>query len=91
MTSAELHSEFLAELFGAFALPESVTEQLDGILTDVYLPSQSQTIDHFLTYYYFDAVSNPSIEGLSPVLYLPKIRTFYLQIEQQTWEASMDK
>lgn len=96
MTSADLHSEFLAELFGTFALPEYVMGQLDGILTSVFaqlkslslsFESQNQTLDHFLTYYYFEKVEDPNMQ----TYYSPQIRTFYLQIDQQTWEASNQK
>ncbi|WP_296149607.1 hypothetical protein [uncultured Flavobacterium sp.] len=96
MTSADLHSDFLAELFGTFALPEYVMGQLDGILTSVFaqlkslslsFESQNQTLDHFLTYYYFDKQQDPNMQ----TYYSPQIRTFYLQIDQQTWEASNQK
>ena len=100
VTSADLHLEFLTELFASFSLPEAAMTELDGILTKVVsqlselklsFETQSETLDHFLTYYYFSTVEGTGGGTGIPAMYVPKVRTFYLHIDQATWKASVGK
>jgi hypothetical protein len=100
VTSADLHLEFLGELFGAFGFPEAAIAELDSILTKVVakigalklsFETQSDTLDHFLTYYYFATVSGTGGEKQPPAMYVAKVRTFYLHVAQSSWEASVGK
>jgi hypothetical protein len=100
VTSANLHLEFLGELFKSFAFPEAAMLELDGILTKVVsnlgnlkisFESQSDTLDHFLTYYYFSTVQGTGGKNQPPAMYVAKVRTFYLHIDQATWKLSVGK
>lgn len=100
VTSADLHLEFLTEIFGAFALPEAALAELDSILTNLVaklgtlqlsFETQTSTLDHFLTYYYFSTVAGTGGSGQPPAMYVPKVRTFYLHIDQNSWKASAGK
>lgn len=100
VTSADLHLEFLTEIFGAFSFPAAAMTELDSILTTVFsklsslslsFETQSDTLDHFLTYYYFDTVAGTGGTGQPPAMYVPKVRVFYLHIDQSTWTASIGK
>lgn len=100
VTSADLHVEFLAELFGGFAFPEAAMAELDSILTKVVaklaalkfsFETQSDTLDHFLSYYYFATVAGTGGTNQPPAMYVPKVRLFYLHIDQSSWKASIDK
>ena len=100
VTSADLHLEFLSELFGGFAFPEATMTELDSILTKVVaqlgslkvsFESESATLDHFLTYYYFATVPGTGGKGQPPAMYVAKVRTFFLHIDQATWKASVGK
>jgi hypothetical protein len=100
VTSADLHLEFLGELFGAFSFPEAALTQLDSILTKVVaqlgnlklsFETQTETLDHFLTYYYFSTVQGTGGNTGIPAMYVPKVRTFYLHIDQSSWKASVGK
>jgi len=100
VTSVDLHLEFLTELFGAFAFPEATLIELDSILTKVVsqlsslklsFQSQSTTLDHFLTYYFFDTVPGTGGKNQPPAIYEAKVRTFYLHIDQSAWKASVGK
>jgi hypothetical protein len=100
VTSADLHLEFLGELFGGFALPKAAMVELDSILTKVMrqlgslqisFESQSATLDHFLTYYYFATVPGTGDPGQPPAMYIAKVRTFFLHIDQSTWKATLGK
>jgi len=100
VTSADLHLEFLGELFGAFSFPEAAMTQLDSILTKLVaklgelklsFETQTETLDHFLTYYYFSTVAGTGGETGIPAMYVPKVRTFYLHIDQSSWKASVGK
>jgi hypothetical protein len=90
-TTAELHLEFLTELFAPFGFDSAATKQLDNVLTSVVdaikglsinFTSQQQSLDHFLSMMYFEPV-----EGLS--IKVPKLRFFYLHVDQHSWSASM--
>lgn len=95
-TTVELHMEFLATLFSAFSFPASVLKQLDGIMTDIAkkfaslslsFASTSESMDHLISFHSFEPV-----EGLDPKEYLePKLRIFYLHIDQSSWTASIGK
>ena len=100
VTSADLHVEFLKELFVAFSFPEVARLQLDSILTEVVtklnrlklsFETQTETLDHFLTYYYFSTVQGTGGNTGIPAMYVPKVRTFYLHIDQSSWKASVGK
>lgn len=100
VTAADLHLEFLGELFGAFSFPEAAMAQLDSILTKLVaqlanlklsFETQTETLDHFLTYYYFSTVAGTGGDTNIPAMYVPKVRTFYLQIDQASWKASVGK
>ena len=100
VTTADLHLEFLGELFKSFAFPESAMLELDGILTKVVsnlgnlklsFESQSDSLDHFLTYYYFSTVQGTGGKNQPPTMYVAKVRTFYLHIDQATWKLAVGK
>ncbi len=100
VTSADLHLEFLTALFGAFGLPAAAMAELDSILTKVVgnlgslklsFESQSASLDHFLTYFYFATVPGTGGTGQPPAMYVAKVRTFFLHIDQATWKASIGK
>ena len=100
VTSADLHLEFLTELFGSFAFPENAMKQLDGILTKVVsklgelqlaVSSAADTLDHFLTYYYFSTVPGTGDGTDIPAMYVPKVRTFYLNVAESSWKVSIGK
>lgn len=100
VTSADLHLEFLGELFGGFSLPTAAMTELDSILTKVVanlgelhlsFEKQSSTLDHFLTYYYFATVPGTGGDNQPPAMYTCKVRTFYLHIDQSAWKASIGK
>jgi hypothetical protein len=100
VTSADLHLEFLTSLFGGFGLPGAAIKQLDSILTGVAdqlkqvklsFETQSSTLDHFLTYYYFATVEGTGGDSGIPAMYDCKVRTMYLHIDQSSWKASLGK
>jgi hypothetical protein len=92
-TSADLHFEFLNNLFGGFSFPQSTLKELDSVLSSVTdtisnlklsFSDQSSTLDHMVFFYYFEEV-----EGLD--VKIPKIRLYYLHIDQASWSASVGK
>jgi hypothetical protein len=93
-TTGDLHMEFLETVFSAFSFPPSVVKQLDGIMTDIAkkfktlklsFASTSESMDHMISFHSFEPV-----EGLDPIEYLePKLRIFYLHIDQSSWTASI--
>jgi len=98
--SADLHPEFLGVLFSAFGFPEAAMGELEGILQGVVsklqnlklsFAEETETLDHFLTYYYFSAVHGTGGETGIPAMYVPKVRTFYLNIDQSSYKASVGK
>ena len=100
VTSADLHAEFLAMLFGGFAFPKATMTELDSILTKVSnqldslrmsFESQSYTLDHFLTYYYFVTMPGTGEPGQPPAMYVAKVHTFFLHINQASWKAAVGK
>lgn len=100
VTSADLHLEFLGELFKSFAFPEAAMLELDSILTKVVsklgqvklsFESQSDSLDHFLTYYYFSTIQGTGGKNQPPAMYVAKVRIFYLHIDQATWKLSVGK
>ncbi|WCG81476.1 hypothetical protein [Pectobacterium sp. A5351] len=100
VTSAELHLEFLTQLFGGFGLPDRAMKELDSILTGVVnqlksvnfsFESESSSVDHFLTYYYFDTVAGTGGSSGIPAMYDCKVRTMYLHIDQRSWKVSIGK
>ena len=100
VVSADLHLEFLTELFGSFSLPDAAKQQLDGILSKVFeklgklnlsFETQSSTLDHFITYYYFSTVAGTGGTTDIPAMYVPNVRTFYLKITQESWKVTVGK
>lgn len=100
VTSADLHLEFLGELFSAFSFPVAAMTELDSILTKVVatlgelklsFSDETETLDHFLTYYYFSTVAGTGGDTGIPAMYVPKVRIFYLHIDQSSWKASVGK
>lgn len=100
VVSADLHAELFTALFGAFALPEAAMTELESILTNVVgnikelklsFESQTDTLDHFLTYYYFAAVEGTGGEGQPPAMYVCKVRTFYLHISEASMKVAVGK
>ncbi len=100
VTSLDLHLEFLSELFGSFSFPEATIKQLDGILTKVVaqlgnlkvsFESENATLDQFLTFYYFSTVAGTGGKNQPPAMYVAKVRTFYLQINQKSWKVAVGK
>lgn len=92
-TSADLHLEFLNEIFGSFGFSPSAMKKLDDILTKVVnnlgtiklgWSDRSQTLDHLISTYYFEEVQGLGVK-------VPKIRLFYLHIDQSSWKASVGK
>lgn len=100
VTSAELHLEFLSEIFGSFGLPTAAMTQLDTILTKVVaklgdakfsFESQSDTLDHFISFYYFETVTGTGGDGQPPAMYAAKMAIFYLHVAQASWKAALGK
>jgi len=98
--STSLHLEFLQELFGDFGFSDSATKQMDGILTNITstlanlngsFESASETMDHLLSYYFFELVQGTGGTTSIPPLYVAKMRLFYLQIDQSSWRVSVGK
>jgi hypothetical protein len=92
-TSADLHLSFLTTLFSGFGFPKKTMLELDGVLTSVNQTlsdlrlswsDQTSTLDHMVFLYYFDEV-----EGLT--IKLPKLRLFFLHIDQASWTATIGK
>jgi len=93
VTSADLHFEFLGELFAGFNFPATAMTQLDSILTSVVKQlgslqmswsDQSETLDHVISVFYFDDIAGVDYK-------LPRLRLFYLHIDQRSWELSIGK
>lgn len=100
VTKGDLNHEFLAELFGDFTFPEAVLAELDRILTEVVAKvgavkcscdTQGVSVDHFLTYYYFDTVQGTGGKNQPPAMYVGNIRTFCLHIDLPSWADFVDK
>jgi hypothetical protein len=100
VTTVDLHADLLSSLFGGFGFSPSTMNELDSILTNLAnsladlsmkFESASETVDHFLTYYYFGTVQGTGGENQPPALYDVKLRTFYLHIDQSSWKASLGK
>lgn len=93
VTSADLHFEFLGELFQGFNFPPTAMAQLDSILTSVVKQlgslqmswsDESETLDHVISVFYFDDIAGVDYK-------LPRLRLFYLHIDQRSWELSIGK
>jgi hypothetical protein len=93
-TSVDLHMEFIGTIFGSFGFAGAAMKQLDGIMTGIVnnlaalqgsWSDQSQTLDHLISVYYFEPVQG--LEGVN----VPKMRLFYLHIDQQSWTLSIGK
>lgn len=93
-TTVDLHTDLLTAMFASFSLPTAAVTELDGILTAVAgnlnslslkFESESQTLNHLISYYYFK-----NVEGLTGV-HEAHVRFFYLQMAQSSWKASVGK
>jgi hypothetical protein len=93
-TSADLHFEFLNNIFSSFNFTPDAMKQLDGIMTNIVQnlgalqaswSDQSQTLDHMISVYYFEDVM-----GLAGAR-VPKMRLFFLHIDQRSWTLSIGK
>ncbi len=93
-TSADLHLEFIGGLFSAFGFDDVTMKELDNVLTNVTKSLSSlqmswsdtnQALDHLVNLYYFEPV-----QGL-PGVKVPKLRLFFLHIDQSSWTASIGK
>ena len=98
--SADIHAELLTAMFGGFGFTKATMGELDSILTsttsglrslNLKYENQDVTVDHFLTYYYFDKVQGTGGEGQLPAVYEVKMRLFYLKLSQHSWEVSIGK
>jgi hypothetical protein len=92
-TCADLHLELLNEIFGSFGFSPSALKKLDNILTNVVKnlgtikldwSDQSQSLNHLISTYFFEEVKGLGVK-------VPKIRLFYLHIDQNSWEALTNK
>jgi len=92
-TTADLHLEFLKEIFGSFRFSASALKQLDGIMTNIIKDlgslkavwsDQSPTLEHLILTYFFEEIKGLGIK-------VPKVRLFYLHIDQSSWKALTDK
>jgi hypothetical protein len=92
-TSADLHLDFLNTLFDGFNFPSSTIKELDSVLTSVTKNIQSlslswsdqnSTLDHMVFLYYFDKVLGIDVK-------VPKVRIYFLHIDQSSWTASLGK
>lgn len=93
VTSMDLHFEFLNELFSGFGFPEASMKELDSVLTNVTKSldslkmswsDENESLDHLVFTYYFDKIA-----GLDAKL--PRLRLFFLHIDQHSWTASIGK
>ncbi|CAG8564754.1 18549_t:CDS:1, partial [Racocetra persica] len=93
VTTADLHLEFLDEMFKTFAFPASTITQLDAVLTSIVnqlkslnlkWESTDQDVGFFTRFYYFEPVVGLPVK-------IPKIRLFYLHIDSASWNASIGK
>lgn len=87
--------KFYTSLFDGFNFPPATIKELDGVLTSITQTldnlkmswsDQSSTLDHMIFVYYFEAVA-----GLEPVVKIPKVRLYFLHIDQSSWTASVGK
>jgi hypothetical protein len=92
-TSVDLHMEFLGQMFGSFGFTPETMKELDGVMTNVVnslqslqasWSDQSQTLDHLISCYYFEPVMGIDAK-------VPKIRLFYLHVDQRSWTLSVGK
>jgi len=100
VTTADLHVELLTSMFAAFGLEAAAMKELDAILTqtatdlkslNLEFKEQNQTLDHFVTYYYFERVPGTG-EGTSIAeLHQVKMRLFNMKIDQSSWKVSVSK
>ena len=93
MLAADLHLEFLGDLFKDFDFPAKSLKELDGIMTNVVkqlgdiklgFNSSYETLDHLLFTFYLEEVGGTEYK-------VPKLRVFFLHIDQSSWEASILK
>lgn len=94
-TSVSIHVDLLKVLFSGLSLAVGALTELDGVLTDVVdtlqdlqlkFQSETETFNHQISYYYFSPV-----DGATPPINEMKVRFLYLQIDQSSWMASINK
>jgi hypothetical protein len=94
-TSADLHIDLLAALFGALNLPSGVLTELDGVLTEIAdslkslqlsFTTQTQRLNHFVSFFYLTP-----IPGTNPPINQMNVELIYLQLAQSSWQASVNK
>lgn len=94
-TSAKIHVDLLAALFGSMNFPAEVLSQLDGVLTEVTatlkslslsFQTQTETLNHTVAFYYLSPV-----KGSNPPINEVKVRLLYMEIDQSSWKASLGK
>lgn len=92
--AADIHFEFLNEIFKSFALPEDALAELDSLLTNVRkslehlqlkFSDESQPLDHLIAVFYFDKAA----KGLD--VRVPFMRLFFLHVEQSSWKLAIGK
>jgi hypothetical protein len=90
-TTMGVHSLLLNELFGSFGFPDSTMKQLDSILINIVkrldqlsisFKSTNEYLNFLVIVYYFEDVMGIDFK-------IPMMRLFYLNIEQQSWIASV--
>jgi hypothetical protein len=93
-TAGKLHLEFLGEIFKSFGFPPAALTQLDSILTNIVKQlsniefswsEQGEGLTYVIATYYFEEV-----QGL-PGARVPKIRLFFLEIDQRSWKLAIGK
>ncbi|WP_428657736.1 hypothetical protein [Runella sp.] len=94
-TSADLHLDLLTAMFGSLGLPAAVLTEMDGILTEVAdslkslqltFTDQTQTLNHLVSFYHLVPVT-----GSNPVINQMNVDFIYIQMEQNSWKASIGK
>jgi hypothetical protein len=90
-TTMGVHSLLLNELFGSFGLPDSTMKQLDGILINIVkrldqlsisFKDTNEYLNFLVIVYYFEEVMGLNVK-------VPMVRLFYLNVEQESWSASV--
>lgn len=94
-TTANLHVDLIAALFGGLGLPASVLKELDAILTEIAqslktlqlsFTTQTQTLDHFISFFHL-----VPFEGANPPVNEMYAEFIFLRMAQSSWEASVGK
>lgn len=93
VTAGELHFEFLGKLFDGFNFSPAIKGQLDSVLTSIVknlgtvkfsYETDKTDIDYVVSLYYFEEVMGSNLK-------VPKLRLFYLHVDQNSWKLSIGK